>query len=217
MSECPGCGEVNEEGESFCSNCGQKLEEVRTAARTQPAKCCPRCGQENQADYAFCIGCGSGLTVPVQLAPPPQFQAVAQQTRAADQIYCSNCGNVLSSAAAICLNCGVATNAPRPVQHQAFINPVSAFASQTKPKDKSVAVILAIFLSGWTWLYTYQRDSTKFWIFIIALGVNFFLTLVTFGVWIFIDIPVFFGFWLWSLIDTLAKSGPFYSDFPNVI
>lgn len=31
------------------------------------------------------------------------------------------------------------------------------------PKDKTVTVLLAVFLAFWTWLYIYKMDGWKFW------------------------------------------------------
>src|SRR5665647_75146 len=40
-------------------------------------------------------------------------------------------------------------------------------------KNKVTAIVLAVFLSFWSWLYTYYKNKHKFW---IGLGVN--LTLI---------------------------------------
>ncbi|MDA8185133.1 MAG: zinc ribbon domain-containing protein [Actinomycetota bacterium] len=60
-------------------------------------------------------------------------------------------------------------------------------AANTRPgaKSKVVAILLAVFLGPWTWLYTYARDAKKFWIGIgvvvawivfYALAVSVFVT-----------------------------------------
>jgi len=36
-------------------------------------------------------------------------------------------------------------------------------------KTKSTAIVLAFFFSFWSWLYTYRRNSTKFW---LIIGIN---------------------------------------------
>ena len=60
-------------------------------------------------------------------------------------------------------------------------------------KDKSVSVILAIFLSFWTWLYTYRIDAWKFWVG-IALSILLWWTFIA---------P--FGVWIWAVIDASIK------------
>jgi hypothetical protein len=42
-----------------------------------------------------------------------------------------------------------------------------------QPKSKSVAVVLAIFLGIWSFLYTYKKDAVAFW---VGLGLQIFLT-----------------------------------------
>jgi hypothetical protein len=67
-------------------------------------------------------------------------------------------------------------------------------------KDKSVAVILAIFFGVFAWLYTYKLDAWKFWL-------NLVLLFVTFGIW-------GFGAWLWAVIDVSVKPQEYYTQFP---
>jgi uncharacterized membrane protein YqaE (UPF0057 family) len=70
----------------------------------------------------------------------------------------------------------------------------------TVTKDKSVAVILAVFFGAFAWLYTYKLDAWKFWL-------NITLCLVTFGVW-------GLGAWLWAVIDVASKPSSYYTHFP---
>lgn len=53
-------------------------------------------------------------------------------------------------------------------------------------KNKNIAVVLAIFFSFWSWLYTYRKNLVKFW---ITLGLNIiFVIVVTVTGYIFISI-----------------------------
>lgn len=71
-------------------------------------------------------------------------------------------------------------------------------------KDKTVAILLAIFLGFWTWLYSYQRDAWKFWVGLVLNIVGLFLfALPNIGVWI------------WAIIDVAVKPQQFYDQFPN--
>lgn len=68
-------------------------------------------------------------------------------------------------------------------------------------KSKTAAILLAVFLAWWTWLYTYKRDATKFWIALVV-------TILTIG----------FGgivFWVWAIIDTCTKTDAWYANYPN--
>ena len=44
------CGEINEEGNNFCTKCGKPLYVV-----------CPNCGEESRNDNSFCGKCGTKL------------------------------------------------------------------------------------------------------------------------------------------------------------
>ena len=67
--------------------------------------------------------------------------------------------------------------------------------------SKTTAVVLAVLFGTWTWLYTYERDKTKFW-------VNIALTVVTFTIWSVVA-------WIWAIIDTTSKSDEYYRYFPD--
>jgi uncharacterized membrane protein len=77
------------------------------------------------------------------------------------------------------------------------------------PKDKTVAVLLAVFLAPWNWLYTYKRDAAKFWIGLSLMVLGVLLTLV------FVGFLLIAGVWLWAIIDTATKPDPYYRQFPN--
>lgn len=56
-------------------------------------------------------------------------------------------------------------------------------------KSKSTLLILAIFFSYWSWIYTYKYDAWKFWL-------NFFLVLLF---WWTVLIPIIS--WVWAIVD----------------
>jgi len=87
----------------------------------------------------------------------------------------------------ICVKCGVA------------IKKIST--ATCTPKDKTIAVVLAVFLGLWTWLYTYRIDGWKFWL-------NLGLSIVTLLIWV----PIA---WIWAIIDTAVKPSQFYTEYPN--
>ena len=78
--------------------------------------------------------------------------------------YCTGCGNGLIETAAICPKCGT------PVAAAKVVGAVA-------PKTKNAAVLLAVFLGFWTYLYTFAKDKVKFWIFLatsfIGSGIYF--------------------------------------------
>ena len=48
--KCPACQSDNIDGDAFCRQCGEKLEQI-----------CPNCGAANSPQYAFCGNCGYRL------------------------------------------------------------------------------------------------------------------------------------------------------------
>jgi hypothetical protein len=85
-----------------------------------------------------------------------------------------------------------------------------------RPKSRSSAVLLAIFLSFFTWLYTYEKDSWKFWLNLAVAVVNIVLSVLTLGIWLLIALPVAFAAWMWAIIDVAVKPRRYYDMYPLV-
>ena len=77
-------------------------------------------------------------------------------------------------------------------------------------KDKTTAVLLAVFLGCWTWLYTYKKDSWKFWV-ALALHITVFNPVWT---WILLFLPNI-ALHAWAIIDVSVKPSQFYDYYPN--
>lgn len=99
-------------------------------------------------------------------------------------MYCTSCGKELAERAVICPACGASARST---------------SSAAKPKDKTVAVLLAVFLAFWTWCYTYSKDAWKFWL-------NLALFVVSLGFWA----PVA---WIWAIVDAARRPADFYVTF----
>ena len=106
----------------------------------------------------------------------------------APQKFCQACGNPLVVTASTCPRCGT---------------------SQGSPRSKGVAILLAVFLGGWTWLYTYKRDAKKFWTGFALAVVGAVLAIV------FIGYLFFLAIWIWAIVDTATKSDGWYQQYPN--
>jgi hypothetical protein len=87
------------------------------------------------------------------------------------------------STASVCPHCGTAIGAP---------------------KSKGIAILLAVFLSFWTWVYTYRINKTKFW---VGLGLSFVGGVLTIFL---VGFLIIFGVWLWALIDAISTSDQKY-------
>jgi hypothetical protein len=135
-------------------------------------------------------------------------------------MFCTNCGSAIVAGGTFCTNCGAKNNANatqptrqpsvnaynQPTYTQTQLQQPLQFAYPTK--TKTPAVLLAVFLGGWAWLYTYRADASKFW---ISLGVGFFLWLVNFaapGIGI-----LNLGFWIWAIVDVANKSDSWYATY----
>lgn len=124
-----------------------------------------------------------------------------------DEIFCPECGKPIKKNAVVCPNCGVQ------VKELAVSIPKSITIEETvTPKSKGVAILLAIFLGIWTWLYTYKKDLVKFW---VSLGVIL-ITLISLSIetsgWSFlIGIP----FAIWAIVDVAKRPETFYTNYPK--
>ena len=144
---------------------------------------------------------------------------------------CPGCRQLIKWEAVVCTNCGIQVNNLKVEnqQHEReyYYNPCM--------KSKVLAIILAIFFSHWSWLYTYGKNSGKFWlVFIINSLKNILLSYFIFsssnysdylsyvdsisgGILIIIIIGSIWNFavWLWVLIYYSSKPMYFYIKYPN--
>lgn len=155
---------------------------------------CVRCGVANDDVATVCATCGAelggaGAATAVSAASssvPPQ--AVASAPPLPNQRFCPGCGKPIVTTAVVCPSCGTATGSPR---------------------SKGIAVLLAVFFSFWSWLYTYQRSKVKFWWGLGLSIVGSFLVVVLVGIFFL------FGVWLWAVIDTATKPESYFTGYPN--
>jgi uncharacterized membrane protein YvbJ len=99
--------------------------------------------------------------------------------------FCSNCGAKIDDKAVICVKCGVSVK------------------NICRCKSKSTAVVLAIFVGIFSWLYTYKYDAWKFWAALI-INIILFWTLI---------VPV--GIFIWVIVDVCVKDSKFYEEYYN--
>lgn len=170
---------------------------------------CPSCGSALASTARFCSRCGSAtgfappsavehpLTNPPQVRHwPPQHQQLPYQQPEYQQ----------------------------PPYHQPIVQqqiqvqqtygygyPVApSFVHPVERKDKTAAVLLAVFLGLWTWVYTYKKDAWKFWLS-MALHLTLFNPLWT---WMVVFLPNF-ALHAWAIIDVAVKPETFYEYYPN--
>ena len=113
-----------------------------------------------------------------------------------DEMFCPSCGVAIKREAEICVHCGVRVGRPA-----------------AGAKSKTAAILLAVFLGFWTWLYTYREDSAKFWIGLSISIVNSILIFVTLGIWLIVGFFIAIGIWIWPIVDTATKNDEWYATY----
>lgn len=137
-------------------------------------------------------------------------------------MYCRKCGSLMPDDAAFCQKCGAgvagtappsAQSVPPAPQPPAYYN--AAYYPPRGGKDKTTAVLLAVFLGYWTWVYTYKKDALKFW---LCLG------------WVLLDVVLFFvlpailltfcwfisiGIRIWAIVQSAVRSDEWYRQYPD--
>jgi hypothetical protein len=126
--------------------------------------------------------------------------------RSDDELFCPNCGKTIKKGTAFCVHCGaqVGQAAPSPTA-QAAPGYAQAYAPAVPvnpdARDKVVAILLAVFVGFFAWLYTYRKDKWKFWL-------NLGLSIITLSLWAFVA-------WIWVIIDVAVRPESFFRNYPN--
>jgi hypothetical protein len=82
-----------------------------------------------------------------------------------------------------------------------------------KSKNKEVALLLAIFLSYWTWLYTAEKDWWKFLVSLV-LGIALAVLHVKTDLIPTIMLPTInIALWIWAIVDVAIKKDEWYRSY----
>ena len=162
----------------------------------------------------FCRNCGK------ELSPMAEICMACGVRPPAGDGFCNSCGAAVSPLAEMCVKCGARLAVSRPHDVQ-------------RPKSKTVAVLLAVFLGFWSWLYTYRQNAGRFWLglavcfpclFFVFIGFDPVIIGLAIGsikilgyrgsfavdLWVFVAILA--AFWIWSILDTAIKDRNWYSS-----
>ena len=93
----------------------------------------------------------------------------------------------------------------------------------SRPLNKTTALIVAMVFglvshSFVTWLYTYEKDSTKFW---VAFGIGAMIYMLADGpladesIFAWSVLVIILGLWVWTIIDVAMKPQAWYQNYPN--
>ncbi len=181
---------------------------------------CSSCNQNIEDGTKFCNNCGAAVGASSATASSPvQPASTTGMSGATVSKFCASCGAGLVASAVVCPSCGSAQK--------------GMAGSTTGTKTKTTAVLLAVFLSAWTWVYTYSVNAKKFWIAAGLWALSFILYIVgivssssTFtcdqgtlnncsyhasgaGTILFAWL-IAFGVFLWALIDTATKPASYF-------
>jgi predicted RNA-binding Zn-ribbon protein involved in translation (DUF1610 family) len=179
---------------------------------------CSSCNQNIEDGTKFCNNCGTAVgeantaSVAPTAQPAPMSGAILTK-------FCASCGAGLVASAVVCPSCGSAQK---------------GFAA-AGTKTKTVAVLLAVFLSAWTWVYTFSVNAKKFWIAAGLWGLCTILWIVGYasasvtlvcnppgsfncnyhtsgGGTILLAWLISFGVYLWAVIDTATKPSEYFTS-----
>ncbi len=163
---------------------------------------CHYCGNLIDSAARFCSRCGSTVnwTPPSAVDPSPPYNQPYNQPYPRQDAYQPPPYNQP-------YHQGARETQP---YHQPPAYPVPHMMPvYVERKDKSAAILLAIFLGGWTWVYTYRRDAWKFW---LSLILN--LTLLNpLWTWLLLFLPNI-GLHIWAIVDVAVRPQQFYDNYP---
>lgn len=80
-------------------------------------------------------------------------------------------------------------------------------------KDRSIAIILAVFFSFVTWAYTYERTKTGFWVGLLVTLATFVLAIATgSGLIGILNVVV----WITAIVSAARRSKDYYLLYPHL-
>lgn len=85
--------------------------------------------------------------------------------------------------------------------------------SSNMGKNKVTSIMLAIFLSIFTWLYTYRKDAWKFWVGFPPMILTIIFNLYSLPWNAVITLVISAGLWIWTLADVLMKTDEWYKTY----
>ena len=169
-------------------------------------------------------------------------------TKGPDEIYCPECGRTIKRGLSGCPYCYADFKKMFfPEERTEWNNSTSTFDKQygtavtpsgkVPAKNKVAAIVLAVFLGYWSWLYTYRKNSIKFWstlgvfAIIFVINISYSCSFIRdamsgatypgdyfsggFMVFAILAYIIYLFIWIWAVVDNVVKPERFYTDYPN--
>lgn len=133
----------------------------------------------------------------IKTKPKDSDEHYDRREKKADEVFCYSCGSVIKKSSNLCPKCGV------------------SILGKVERKEKSTAILLALFTSFFTWLYLYEKNSIKFWIGLFVTLFSGIIAKVLFDFsnpnWILVIAPAIIV-WLFAIIDVSIKDSNYYNS-----
>lgn len=126
---CPKCNAQNEDGKSFCADCGNALPKISNAAPQTVV--CPNCKTENNEGKSFCADCGTTLPKP----------ADAYATSLNPVNFCPDCSAPNEQGKSFCADCGTSLK-KSPVASAAVPPPIQQTSPAQQFQPQSVETVI---------------------------------------------------------------------------
>jgi hypothetical protein len=170
-------------------------------------------------------------------------------TKGPDEIYCPECGRTIQRGSTGCPLCYAdfrkmfsvqeipGNPGGLPLSSQNYYQSTPTAVRRDPVKNKVVAIVLAVFFGFWAWLYTYGKNSMKFWSMMGVFAVIFVINIAyscsmvqdamsgmvydenyfSGGFLVFMGITyfIYFAAWVWAVVDNATKPESYFRDYPN--
>jgi hypothetical protein len=141
-------------------------------------------------------------------------------TNSGNTKFCTDCGNSLIETAVICPKCGSPTRNFNQSTHTATQGVAYSGADNPQARSKTAAVLLAVFVGVWSFLYTFRSDAAAFWLGLAAPFVATLLAILISGGRL-VGWQIIFAIFVSALVSVLAivrqatRSSEWFARYPD--
>ena len=141
-------------------------------------------------------------------------------TNSGNTKFCTACGNSLIETAVICPKCGSPTSKFNQSTQTASQGVAYSGADNPQARSKTAAVLLAVFVGVWSFLYTFRSDAAAFWLGLAAPLVATLLAILISGGRL-VGWQIIFAIFVSALVSVLAivrqatRSSEWFARYPD--